>query len=296
MNKLLAPGVGLSWRFLITEVYEDFTSSWNSLHKNYQPMYNRIQTIPVNTYMANWTSNTLTVSCEKKYKNELQRFVEAVNDVETIVKKDLNKMHKQYLAKHKQKYVDNKDLTQFVKHSTMRPVNFFMQILDYKLNDDGSVSIGSLMSMQKILPCPEELLNVTCPVRAENGESQKEFKARVKRCKKQYGSEDWYHWNCNHYGTKWDVDATIESQSSNEIVYQFDSANGTVDSFIEIISPKFPNLRFILEYEGEGGEYAGELDMTNGEGSSVPVEPKTKFCETCGNRLDEDGNCDDCNE
>ena len=244
--------------------------------------------------MPNWTSNTLTVTGTGKYKKELAEFIKAVDGTDLIIKKDLKNAKKKYLDENRQKYIDEKNLVDWANHNNLTPLKFFLEVLYYGKNKDGSVYKGSKMSMAKLFPMPAELLKYTSPSRAEHGENKKQFEERVARCKKMYGADDWYHWNCNKYGTKWDVDASIVSQTPTQIIYQFDSAWSPPTAFIQSASNKIPNLHFSMEYEGEGGEYAGITEATGGDFSDQETEPKTKYCGHCGNQLDDDGNCTEC--
>lgn len=244
--------------------------------------------------MPNWTTNTLTVTGTGKHKKELEQFIKAVDGREFILKADLKKAKEKYLEEHRDEYLKDKNLAGWANHNNMTPLKFFLTVLFYQKTKDGGVCKGSIMSMGKLLPRPSELDKYTSPVRAENGETKKEFNARVERCKKEYGAEDWYKWNCNNYGTKWDVDAELVSQTSTQVVYTFQSAWSPPNMFIVKASAKFPNLHFSMEYEGEGGEYAGIIEATDGDYTEQDMEPKTKYCEHCGNQLDEDNNCTDC--
>lgn len=244
--------------------------------------------------MPNWTSNTLTVTGTGKYKKELTEFIKAVDGRVVVEKKDLKMAKKKHLEENRQKYIDEKNLADWANHNNMSALKFFLSVLCYDKGENGSVHIGSSMSMNKLVPRPAELDTFTSPARAEHGEKKKDFEARVERCKKQYGADDWYHWNCNNWGTKWDVNASITSQSDTEIVYQFDSAWSPPSAFIVKASEKFPNLHFSMEFEGEGGEYAGITEATAGDSTEQETEPKTKYCGDCGTILDDDGNCEEC--
>ena len=213
---------------------------------------------------------------------------------EKLLKKEFKDAKEKYLSEHRDEYLEGKRLTEWMGHNNMTPLKFLVQVLSYNKDGEGNLYKGSKMSMNKLFPMPVELLKYASPVRAEHGENKKQFEARVERCRKQYGADDWHKWNCHVYGVKWDVDATLVSKNSTEIVYRFDSAWCPPTTFIDNASEKFPNLYFSLEYEGEGAEFAGIYEAQNGGGTNQKTEPKTKYCEHCGNQLDEEGNCSEC--
>lgn len=69
--------------------------------------------------------------------------------------------------------------------------------------------------LQEFIPCPTELHEHISP------ELDKD---RAARFLEQYGSTDWYNWQVSNWGTKWDVNGEIMSQSPDEIDLMFESA------------------------------------------------------------------------
>jgi hypothetical protein len=170
--------------------------------------------------------------------------------------------------------------------------DFFVKILGCSKTHNGDIEKGSSdLSMQNIMPCPEELRRVTSPPRAENGETEKEFKVRVKRCVEQYGHADWYNWSIANYGTKWDINAEIDSESETEIVYMFDSAWAPPVAFVQFVSEKFPNLKFVLEYDEPGMCFRGTATAVNGEVDDQCEENYTPTCSECEEEYDNNGEC-----
>lgn len=110
--------------------------------------------------------------------------------------------------------------------------------------------------LSKILPTPKELAGGKAPFSG----SKEESAALVAK----YGFDNWYDWNINNWGTKWDVDIfNIEEGSycSSENLYGdllfeatlgFDSAWGPPDRAIALLAKQFSNLNFSLAYLEEG--------------------------------------------
>jgi len=82
------------------------------------------------------------------------------------------------------------------------------------------------------------------------------------------GKEDktwnWYHWNIQNWGTKWDAsDATIENETDKEITFRFDTAWSSPAPVFLKVSEQYPELKFNLEYEEEQG-WGGKVSYQNG--------------------------------
>jgi len=222
--------------------------------------------------MPNWCYNKLSVYPTERSKEaleQLHKFIEDVNDEGEIVQLKEAKAFQKKLINNafEERYRNDADL--FVKHSKMTAKKFFTDILYFKLKEKDGIKFfqrgESAFRMQKILPCPEELRNVTSPVRAENGENDKQFKERVARHKKLYGSTDWYGWQTSNWGTKWDVDGEINSQTKYRIVYIYDSAWSPNTSFFYNICEKYPLLTFHIKYAEEGMGYRDEETISANE-------------------------------
>lgn len=75
---------------------------------------------------------------------------------------------------------------------------------------------------------------------------------------------DWYNWNCEHWGTKWDAsEPRIEEEVTNKIVYYFETAWAPPDPAIRLLSEQHPNSKITLEYEEEGG-WGGKINYEKG--------------------------------
>jgi len=215
--------------------------------------------------MPNWCYNKLSVFPTERSKEgieQLKKFIEDVNDDGEIVQlKEAKAFQKKEMDEAFEKRYRN-DADMFVEHSEMSAKKFLTDILYFKLKEKDGIKFfqrsNSSFRMQRILPCPEELRNVTSPPRAENGEDDKQFKERVERHKKLYNATDWYGWQTGHWGTKWDVDGEVHSQTKYKIVYSYDTAWSPNTTFLYNICEKYPLLTFHIKYSEEGMGFRDE--------------------------------------
>jgi hypothetical protein len=86
--------------------------------------------------------------------------------------------------------------------------------------------------------------------------------------------EDWYNWNINNWGTKWDAtDVGINNvskngiplESTNELIYYFTTAWGPALTWLGTLAKKYPNLCFEYEYSESGNDLYGKVMYSNGE-------------------------------
>jgi hypothetical protein len=109
------------------------------------------------------------------------------------------------------------------------------------------------LSLQKILPCPQELLDTTSPAEQKIAEINTQ----------KYGSPDWYSWQIAHWGTKWDIGPidchVYEDSETGNLEVNFDSAWSPPVAAMEFIFNKYDaegiNLR--MEYIEPGCAFAG---------------------------------------
>ena len=85
--------------------------------------------------------------------------------------------------------------------------------------------------------------------------------------------QDWYHWNCRNWGTKWDVAVVNDNEYPNtiktvnddgSILYQFETAWSPVGEVLMKLSEMYPTLEFDYEYEEETG-WGGSCTFKGGE-------------------------------
>ena len=85
--------------------------------------------------------------------------------------------------------------------------------------------------------------------------------------------QDWYHWNCRNWGTKWDVavvnnkdysDTIMTVNDDGSVMYHFQTAWSPVGEVLMKLSEQYPTLEFDYEYEEEQG-WGGTCTFKGGE-------------------------------
>ena len=102
---------------------------------------------------------------------------------------------------------------------------------------------------------------------------------------------DWYNWNINNWGTKWDVAVSHEEKYPNTyleeaengenyvVYYNFNTAWSRPMPALIKLSEQYPDLLFTLTYEEETG-WGGELELLRGEViSESSYEDKCRECD-----------------
>lgn len=134
-------------------------------------------------------------------------------------------------------------------------------------------------AISAFLPCPEELLAVTYPVKVITVKQYAEQKKgdfihgitekMQREFIRKYGYDNWYDWCCAKWGTKWDVSDCTVTRVNHGVVrdtirYRFTTAWTPPIEALKVISTKFPELSFTLRYVGEGDEFRGTAEFHNG--------------------------------
>jgi hypothetical protein len=118
------------------------------------------------------------------------------------------------------------------------------------------------LSLAKIIVPPEEIANSVSPQKDQ---------AVAEHLRALYGAVDWYSWNVNNWGTKWDVTATIITDSHDNangyvthsgpdtrtIKMSFDSAWAPPTSAIAMLAKQFPNTNIYHAYDEPGCDFSG---------------------------------------
>lgn len=132
-----------------------------------------------------------------------------------------------------------------------------------------------------IAPTPIELTNNSSPVSSE--ELAKTFKEK-------YGAEDWYHWNCDNWGTKWNARAISLKDNGNSLEFEFDTAWSPPIPIIQKLSKLFPDLKLTLTYAESGMGFAGREVYEKGHRTlqKYTEDPKDKLFKDFGINYDEE--------
>ena len=81
---------------------------------------------------------------------------------------------------------------------------------------------------------------------------------------KEWNPDDWYGWNCDNWGTKWDILCHYDEIEKEHIILEFDSAWSPPIQWLEIVAKKYPKLKFSLKYDEPGMAFMGCAKGTNG--------------------------------
>lgn len=119
----------------------------------------------------------------------------------------------------------------------------------------------SQLSLQKLFPCPQELLDTTAPAPKDKTGSFQE----------KYGHADWYSWQIANWGTKWDIGPLHEIHETDNydgtatITVGFDSAwSPPVDAMKKLYEKyKDQNIEIRLEYFEGGCAFLGVAQTTD---------------------------------
>jgi hypothetical protein len=129
---------------------------------------------------------------------------------------------------------------------------------------------NTALSLAKIIAVPEELKQVSSPNRDED---------EAARLSSLYGAKDWYEFQVNNWGTKWDVDARIvEDSATNAPGYKsytspderfvhmaFDSAWSPPIFAIDMLAKQFPKVKIHHAFDESGSDFSGYRMYIGGE-------------------------------
>ena len=181
--------------------------------------------------MPNWVFNTLVVSGEKEALNKMLE--------------QLNQPFVKHFPEHK--FEDGKIVWVADEQHYDNPVFAFWNILkptDLDAYYETDVHKG----------------NVNIKKDADGKFDNASFMAEFVRSMSE--DNDWYHWNCRNWGTKWDVavsngdeypNTELEWTSDSDILIRFNTAWSPVHQILNVLSEQHPTLEFDYEYEEETG-------------------------------------------
>ena len=78
---------------------------------------------------------------------------------------------------------------------------------------------------------------------------------------------NWYDWNCEHWGCKWDLHPpdTLITYDQTELTFVFRTAWSPPVAWVATVSGMFPSLRFSLEFDEAGMDFSGVRVFENEE-------------------------------
>lgn len=135
-----------------------------------------------------------------------------------------------------------------------------------------------------IYPMPPQLNAEVSPLPKRDGETDEQYKSRMKRYKKEYGFDNWYDWRIANWKTKWDVyDFNLYLDESDNIECTFSSAWSPPIGWLEKAIQMFPNLHFRMDYMDEGDNYCGMAVGIDGE--MADQEAAVEYQDDNGNKV-----------
>lgn len=106
-------------------------------------------------------------------------------------------------------------------------------------------------SFHAILPCPQELLDVT-------EDAPSDYKDQLFL---DYGYASWYDWRVANWGTKWDVSyVSSDFDDDNSAQWEFDTAWSPPQGIYDYLADRFPELSISWFYDEPGMQFAGYLN------------------------------------
>jgi hypothetical protein len=132
---------------------------------------------------------------------------------------------------------------------------------------------GNPFSFNSILPMPKELKGTRSPATIV---TQEEYDSWVDdtnlgvgkpitqemsdRFNKEYGYANWYDWQIENWGTKWDAsEAVLDEWDEDSLFYTFDTAWSPPEGIYNELTKLFPNLSISWFYREDGMQTAGWL-------------------------------------
>jgi hypothetical protein len=80
-----------------------------------------------------------------------------------------------------------------------------------------------------------------------------------------YGKNNWRDWCIDHWGTKWDADATLTNETPDFLAYGFETAWSPPVAWLKKVTQDFPRLRFTLNYYELGMGFSGTAIADKGK-------------------------------
>lgn len=107
---------------------------------------------------------------------------------------------------------------------------------------------------QDLLPCPEDLQITATSGNGITAELDEKYKANTAK----YGYPNWYEWQINNWGTKWDARVTSYQESGEWVNVNFETAWSPPVEFLRWFATQYPDVEFDNEYDEEGMFFEGK--------------------------------------
>ena len=138
---------------------------------------------------------------------------------------------------------------------------------------------GNPFSFNSILPLPEELEGFTAPPNIVSQEEYDKFESveatedkpfpigkpmtrdMSNRFQREYGFDNWYDWQNENWGTKWDAsEVVLDDWDVDSLFYTFDTAWSPPIGIYNELTKLFPKLEISWFYREDGMQVAGFLN------------------------------------
>lgn len=128
--------------------------------------------------------------------------------------------------------------------------------------EDSKKPYDAILDFNGTVPLPEELMGSVSGSPSTIPDWQKEKSAELI---KKYGADNWYTYNINNWGTKWNAYDVSDIKKINDgLQYKFDTAWSPPSAWLEKTSQQYPTLEFENNYLSEGGECGRITASING--------------------------------
>lgn len=138
-----------------------------------------------------------------------------------------------------------------------------------KIIDENSGQESITFSMNATYPMPKELEETQSPVSKQN-----------KKLIEKYGTDNWYDWRINNWGTKWDTSSVSYDVFDTEFYVDFDTAWSPPVLWLEKVIQDYPELIFDMDWLEESNAFCGRMICKDGqvdmfdEGDPVFTDPE----------------------
>ena len=134
--------------------------------------------------------------------------------------------------------------------------------------------------LMEFLPTPKELLDTVAGFVGEDKEAAHlaQQAANIER----HGFKDWYDWNVNNWGTKWDFSLdNVERHEDGSVTASFDSAWAPpIEAYVKLCALGFeveamyyePGMAFVGKFVGDADEHWDHCVEYSGETSETVRE------------------------
>jgi hypothetical protein len=146
---------------------------------------------------------------------------------------------------------NQQDLAEFVAHIKKVPTFYKFASDTAEVMGDEDFSFHSFITLDKD---KEEEYNTTNGFGPEGKTGDTEF--------------NWYNWNTNNWGTKWDAASVSVEVAAHAVGISFETAWASPDPVFIAMSEQFPKLTFDIWWEEEQG-YGAQLSISNGLGTMI---------------------------